>query len=508
MRDRFLGFAGCCLTLVSITVSAQNTFPTTGNVGIGTTSPQSALTLTGGYLDITAGSGQQSYNEGIRIHPAPDGCSAFMLNAIAGTSGTGASEWSMYSCSGQESGALNFYNSGNEVITALSNGNVGIGTTNPGAKLEVDGNVKLTSGSGSSITFPDGSVQTTAWTSGAASSVVGGATPGATTAGLMLNQTYVSNTGGATHGHSYKIASLMASSGGSYDHLHVLATVNNNWFSNQNSYIDAEFSNRGGFLYQYSVRGAQVTSAADLVAYNNGTTIDIYLSVPNLNAFTTVSYTILENQQETVYTSPVDTGASFTGTLVFDAASSTYPASTYIDESNNFTLAGNVKLTAGSGASMTYQDGSVQTVAWNGVLGGGDYAESVDVSGDRAQYEPGDVLVIDPSAEGKFLRSSQPYSTAVMGIYSTNPGVVGRRQTTDKSHMKAEVPMAMVGVVPTKVNTEGGAIKPGDLLVTSSTPGYAMRGSDRSQLTGAIIGKALGHLDAGKGVIEVAVSIQ
>ena len=170
---------------------------------------------------------------------------------------------------------------------------------------------------------------------------------------------------------------------------------------------------------------------------------------------------------------------------------------------------GSVKLTAGSGASMTYQDGTVQTTAWNGVLGGGDYAESVDVrSGDRALYEPGDVLVIDPSAEGKFLRSSQPYSTAVMGIYSTNPGVVGRRQTTDKSHMKAEVPMAMVGVVPTKVNTEGGAIKPGDLLVTSSTPGYAMRGSDRSQLTGAIIGKALGHLDAGKGVIEVAVSIQ
>jgi hypothetical protein len=173
-----------------------------------------------------------------------------------------------------------------------------------------------------------------------------------------------------------------------------------------------------------------------------------------------------------------------------------------------FEVNGNVKLTSGSGASVTYQDGTVQTTAWNGVLGGGDYAESVDVSGDRALYEPGDVLVIDPSAEGKFLRSSQPYSTAVMGIYSTKPGVVGRRQISDKSHMKAEVPMAMVGVVPTKVNTEGGAIKPGDLLVTSSTPGYAMRGSDRSQLTGAIIGKALGHLDAGKGVIEVAVSIQ
>jgi len=172
------------------------------------------------------------------------------------------------------------------------------------------------------------------------------------------------------------------------------------------------------------------------------------------------------------------------------------------------TVGGNLKLTAGTGASMTYQDGTVQSTAWNGVLQGGDYAESVDVSGDRAQYAPGDVLVVDPAAEGRFLKSSQPYSTAVMGIYSTRPGVVGRRQKSDRSHMAEEVPMAMIGVVPTKVTAEGGPIKPGDLLVTSSTPGYAMRGTDRSLLTGAIIGKALGHLNSGKGLIEVAVSLQ
>ena len=173
-----------------------------------------------------------------------------------------------------------------------------------------------------------------------------------------------------------------------------------------------------------------------------------------------------------------------------------------------FEVDGNVKLTAGSGASVTYQDGSVQTVAWNGVLSGGDYAESVDVSGDRAQYEPGDVLVIDPHEEGKFLKSAKPYSTAVMGIYSTKPGVVGRRQISDKSHMKEEVPMAMVGVVPTKVSAEGGAIAPGDLLVTSSKPGYAMKGTDHSLMMGAIIGKSLGHLETGTGLVEVAVSLQ
>jgi hypothetical protein len=95
-----------------------------------------------------------------------------------------------------------------------------------------------------------------------------------------------------------------------------------------------------------------------------------------------------------------------------------------------------------------------------------------------------------------------------MGIYSTRPGVVGRRQKSDRSHMVEEVPMAMIGVVPTKVTDEGGSIKRGDLLVTSSKPGFAMKGKDRSLLTGAIIGKALGHLDSGTGVIEVAVSLQ
>jgi hypothetical protein len=157
---------------------------------------------------------------------------------------------------------------------------------------------------------------------------------------------------------------------------------------------------------------------------------------------------------------------------------------------------------------VTYPDGTTQATAWNGVLSGGDYAESVNVSGGREEYEPGDVLVIDPASEGNFLKSSAPYSTAVTGIYSTKPGVVGRRQLTARAHMKEEVPMAMTGIVPTKVSAENGAIKPGDLLVTSSKPGYAMKGTDRTQMLGAIIGKAIGRLDAGVGVIEAVVTLQ
>jgi len=68
--------------------------------------------------------------------------------------------------------------------------------------------------------------------------------------------------------------------------------------------------------------------------------------------------------------------------------------------------------------------------------------------------------------------------------------------------------MAMIGIVPTKVSAENGPIKRGDLLVTSSIRGYAMKGTDRSRMLGAVIGKSLGNLDAGTGVVEALITLQ
>lgn len=132
----------------------------------------------------------------------------------------------------------------------------------------------------------------------------------------------------------------------------------------------------------------------------------------------------------------------------------------------------------------------------------------MDVGGDKKNYEAGDVLVVGSDDGSDVVKSSTPYSTFVAGVYSTKPGVVGRRQTIDTKADSAEVPMAMVGIVPTKVTTENGPIHRGDLLVSSSLPGYAMKGTDRSRLIGAVLGKAMGSLDSGSGVIEVLVTLQ
>ena len=177
-----------------------------------------------------------------------------------------------------------------------------------------------------------------------------------------------------------------------------------------------------------------------------------------------------------------------------------------LDVAGQVNASGGIRLSSGSGGSITFQDGTTQTTAYTGTTCGGDYAESMDVSGERTKYAPGDVLVLDTDNPGKILKSIEPYSTAVAGIYSTKPGTVGRRQLTPPSD--TEVPMAMLGVVPAKVTAENGPIHVGDLLVSSSQPGYAMKGTDRSRMLGAVIGKAMGSLDSGTGTIEVLVTLQ
>lgn len=54
----------------------------------------------------------------------------------------------------------------------------------------------------------------------------------------------------------------------------------------------------------------------------------------------------------------------------------------------------------------------------------------------------------------------------VAGIYSTKPGVVGRRQTTDPKASTTEVPMAIIGVVPPRSALRMG----GSILVTYLSP--------------------------------------
>ena len=125
-----------------------------------------------------------------------------------------------------------------------------------------------------------------------------------------------------------------------------------------------------------------------------------------------------------------------------------------------------------------------------------DIAEHIDAP---PNVEPSDVVVIDPDHDERVVKSTKPYDTSVAGIISTDPALlIGKSDT--------ETPLALAGRVPCKVSAENGAVHRGDLLTTSSTPGHAMKATD-PQL-GTIVGKALGELQSGTGVIQVLVTLQ
>ena len=132
------------------------------------------------------------------------------------------------------------------------------------------------------------------------------------------------------------------------------------------------------------------------------------------------------------------------------------------------------------------------------------------LSGDMAEMlpavqgvEPGDVLAI--GLDGQLTRSAQAYQTSVMGVYSTQPGFVGGQAA--EGEIPGAIPLAVAGVVPVKVSAENGPIRPGDLLVASSTPGHAMKAGPNPP-QGTVIGKALEGLDEGTGVMKMLATLQ
>jgi hypothetical protein len=288
-----------------------------------------------------------------------------------------------------------------------------------------------------------------------------------------------------------------------------------NFTTSNGSSVDGNGFAGNGNYYAIGLSGAIPIGNIKWVANVAGvsaTSYDLYIDIPSYPGGS--YYTVSLGQNGTWTNVGVlaagDPGAASSTILIPDPEFDVPYGNVGIGTSNlpgaKLEVNGNIKLTAGSGASITFPDNTIQNTAWNGTLYGGDYAESVTTLGSRDAYEPGDVLVLSDNNGSDITKSSEPYSRSVAGIYSTKPGILGRRLPDDKRG--AEIPMAMVGIVPAKVSAEGGPIKRGDLLVTSSIVGYAMKGTDQTRMLGAIVGKAMGSLSSGVGIIEVLVSLQ
>ena len=125
-------------------------FTSSGNVGVGTSSPDSRLSVFGGNLLVNNG-GAPNSTSGLRlVAPISSNHYNWMIGAQQNVSS--ALEITPSTTPGGTSFST-------PVAVFSSSGNVGIGTTSPAQKLSVAGTVESTTGG---FRFPDGTTQTTA----------------------------------------------------------------------------------------------------------------------------------------------------------------------------------------------------------------------------------------------------------------------------------------------------------------------------------------------------------
>ena len=156
------------------------------------------------------------------------------------------------------------------------------------------------------------------------------------------------------------------------------------------------------------------------------------------------------------------------------------------------------RITGYTGA-MTSMTGNVTTTAnvaasfFVGTATAARYADLAEKYESDAEYEAGTVLVFGGEAE--VTACEEELDHRVAGVVSTDPAYMMNADAEGQY-------VALTGRVPCKVV---GPVAKGDLMVASSVKGHAK--ADNNAGPGRIIGKAIGEIDSGEGVIEVLVNM-
>ncbi len=486
-----------------------------GRLGVGTSSPASELDVSG---TVTM--------SGLRMTHAPQ--DGYVLTADA----TGLGTWEAPASGGiGGSGSANYLpkftgttSLGNSIVYETALGNVGIGTTSPLYPLDVQGTVRvngfklasspqegyvLTSdasgmgtwralasaywqpGTGSAIYYSAGNVGINTSTPSQRLDVAGTARmtgfllPTSAQNGYVLTSdasgvgTWQAAAGGLTLPYSGTVSSTNP------------AFQVTNTGTGATSWAFKGTSSGDGCAYFYcdKVGGFGVKAVAASGDESNASRGGWFIS----NAYT--GHGVEAEANGPSATAVVATASGSSGCGVRASANGTNGVGLYASGSRQAAqLYGNVAI---------YEFGTSNKVI---ELGKGlDYAEGFDVSPSEETVTPGTVLVIDPQHPGRLTRCEEAYDRRVAGI------VAGAKNLGSGVRLGSEFDhdVALAGRVYCNVIALSDDIQPGDLLTTSSVPGYAMKVRDHARAQGAVLGKAMEPLRKGeRGQILVLVTLQ
>ena len=181
-------------------------------------------------------------------------------------------------------------------------------------------------------------------------------------------------------------------------------------------------------------------------------------------------------------------------------------AATASNNNKNFLINTDGRVGIGTKTPRSKLDvnGSI-TVEDDIILSGADCAEDFEIS-DDVPGDPGTVMVIND--DGRLCQSQKAYDRRVAGILSgagsLRPGIVlGRKADSQRAQA-----IALTGTTYCRIDASSHPVTVGDLLTTSDRPGHAMSAQDQQRSFGAVIGKALGNLTGGVGLVPVLVALQ
>lgn len=365
---------------------------------------------------------------------------------------------------------------GNSVITEASNGNVGIGTTNPGGTLDVQQS-------------SSGEVLSRFWNTGTGSAALRFVAADASEAKFQFTNTSTWTAGMAGSNNT-----------GNQNNNYLSFRVRGAPDANTEAGLDA--ATRMTILGNGNVGIGTMTPRGLLDVVGTG---DIYLASNTISG--TSQSLFLPGH---IYLAPLAGG----NVSYFQARRSNDSGSTelQIRTTNGGVITDAVRInSAGQVGIGTTSPQAKLHVAGDALIDGNIAAKYQDV----AEWVPagtsmsaGTVVVLDAGHSNQVVASSRSYDTRVAGVVSAKPGVILGEGGAGK------VMVATTGRVRVKVDATNAPIRVGDLLVTSDKEGIAMRsqpldlGGTPIHRPGTLIGKALEPLDKGVGEILMLLSLQ